>query len=139
MGMYDSIYLDYVCPYCNQKSEMEFQTKDLDCLCDVFHVGDFVGNRLNYLNVIAGCHSPECQGRADKHGCSFQGSPTGFGALFEAKLKVIGGAIANEVYDVITDPVYTDEYLETIRGQWEHCYRPRKNDYMSDLWLKVKR
>jgi hypothetical protein len=132
MGMYDSVMVKMICPYCGKSSNIEFQTKDLDCALDVFHVGDKVTDKLTYLDVIGDCHTPECQARSDKYSCSVQKSASGFGALFDAKIKVKDGTITDEVYDIITSEQYTDVYIESVKDKWEPYYKPRGDDDL--LW-----
>lgn len=59
MGMFDSIKIKMKCPYCREISEIEAQTKDLECDLEVWKVGDFVTNKLNYLECLSDC--PQCK------------------------------------------------------------------------------
>lgn len=82
--MFDYLFLVFTCPYCRQKSMMEFQIKDLSNSGKRFKIGDRVHSDLEFIDVTGCCRSPECQEHADKYACSIQGKPTGFGALFRA-------------------------------------------------------
>jgi hypothetical protein len=61
MGMFDSIYLNVKCPYCEEESEIEAQTKDLECNLEVWKVGDFIGTKkYKSLFCITECRSNKC-------------------------------------------------------------------------------
>lgn len=68
MGLYDSIFLKIKCPYCEQESKMECQTKDLGRNLFSYKECDYVGDlgnyikakELNYLDCISECFSEEC-------------------------------------------------------------------------------
>jgi len=136
MGLFDSIYLRKKCPYCGKISDMEFQTKDLDCVMDNFKKGDFVSKRFNFVDCTADCHSEECQARADKNGVVFQGCPSGFGSLFEAKVEIKKGKITGKIFDIVTHKEYTNKWLNNPKRKkkWIKKYKPRKKwvDYVSE-------
>jgi sarcosine oxidase delta subunit len=92
MGMYDSIYLQIKCPFCGQTSEMECQTKELDCELKRFRKGDNIDtNGIEELDCIVDCHSRECMAYQDRQ----DGYSSGFGRLFyvivDAPLGLITG------------------------------------------------
>lgn len=58
MGMYDSIYIDVVCPHCGDGQEKEVQTKELDQQLEVYRKGDFVC-KFNDLYCITQCDCGE--------------------------------------------------------------------------------
>jgi len=60
MGMFDSAYIICRCPNCGKEEERECQTKDTDCMLDVFRPGDFVSKQLRYLDCCATC---DCGGK----------------------------------------------------------------------------
>ena len=98
MGMFDSIKIDARCPYCGKTSEIEFQTKELDCTLEVWSKGDYVGtDKLNRLDCIADCHSEECVDYADRK----TGYKSGFGRMFEADIILADGRVTGEF--VVTD------------------------------------
>lgn len=55
MGMYDSAYIEVKCPECGKIEVMECQTKDTDCLLDVWKEGDLVSERLNSIWCVTNC------------------------------------------------------------------------------------
>ena len=128
MGMFDIIKLECVCPYCGQKNLMDFQTKDLECELINYVPGDKVSEYYRddiEIEIYTGCHSTKCQEIADKVSIIWQGLSSGFGSLFYAKVKLVNGILQNEVYDIITEPYYTEEYIEKYRSKWEGIYKPR--------------
>jgi hypothetical protein len=137
--MFDSIMIEAVCPYCNLKSEIEFQTKDLDRQCIVYRPGDSINEDRDYVETVGACHSPECQVRADKASCTFQKRASGFGALFLAKVRIKARVFTREIFDIEPQEEYTDKYLDTARAQWEPYYKPRTDDWSTELWKKVRR
>ena len=61
---------------------------------------------LIYVEVTAGCHSAECQAWANKRDINWQGSPSGFGRMFDGKIKIKNGFLIGEIYDVkLTDKI----------------------------------
>jgi hypothetical protein len=118
---------------------MEFQFSALEKQCKRYKIGDRVPSDIEFLDVTGCCRSPECQERADKYACSLQGRPSGFGALFRAKLRVNFNVIVGDIYDVIIIINYTDMYLETVKEEWESCWIPRKPvDPLFQLWNEQK-
>lgn len=65
MGMFDSFMLEVRCPYCDEKSIIEFQTKDFQCMLNVWKEGQrFTGMDMEkgtIKNVYGGCSSPICK------------------------------------------------------------------------------
>ena len=55
MGMFDSAYIEVKCPQCGVIQEMECQTKDTECLLEVWHEGDLVDRDLEKIWCIASC------------------------------------------------------------------------------------
>ena len=53
--MFDSVKIDIKCPYCGKTSEMEAQTKELDCNLEVWKKGDFVTDKFNELDCLTDC------------------------------------------------------------------------------------
>lgn len=141
MGCYDMILLETICPYCGLKSEMEFQTKNLENLFNVYRKGDKITDtELKYIVVIGECHSPICQEKADKLGIAFQGCPSGFGSTFGAKIELKKGIVTGKIYGIIRDKEFTDKHIEKIREKWEKKYKPRKKkDLIYQEWEKRKR
>lgn len=83
--MYDSVYLTGIeCPNCGDTSRKEFQTKDLECMLNVYELEDEVPtDQLRYLEVIGSCHTPKCmQWELD----TYKGRIVGFGYTFEGKI-----------------------------------------------------
>ena len=61
MGMYDTMYLNVKCPYCGRVSEMDVQTKDLECDLNDYRVGDYVSDKYNYVDGITNCPHNDCE------------------------------------------------------------------------------
>jgi len=142
MGCYDMIFLEVECPYCGQRSKIEFQTKDLDSMFCVYQKGDLVKNagQLKYLNVIGTCHSPKCQERADKRWISIQGCPSGSGTPINACVELKGGVVTGKIHNIQIDECYTDAYINRDRELWKEKYKKRKSsDWAAQLWNKQKR
>ncbi|KKN39815.1 hypothetical protein LCGC14_0739270 [marine sediment metagenome] len=56
MGMYDSFLIDIKCPFCDEVSKMECQTKELSCELIVWQKGDYIGtDQYNYLDCATSC------------------------------------------------------------------------------------
>lgn len=96
MGMYDSVWLDIKCPHCGNESEIECQTKQLECNLDVWRKGDFVTNEFNYLTCLADCLSRECTDWQNKD----SGYVSGFGRMFYVKIFLLNGNVSG-IYEVI--------------------------------------
>jgi|GEM_PF-2395667 len=141
MGMYDSIFMECKCPYCGETSRMEFQTKDLGRTLYSYEPGNSVSEfteifpastpdnvvrrPLQHLNVNGQCKSAKCQEIADKLWIILQGRPSGFGAIFGAKLKLVNGIISNELFDIDPNDRCTEEYVNAHKNVWEGIYKPR--------------
>lgn len=93
MGMYDSIYLQVKCPFCGQASEMECQTKELDCTLKVWHKGDNIESPgVNSLGCCSGCRSAECVAHEER----MDGYKTGAGRYFELVVETPFGLITGK-------------------------------------------
>ena len=57
MGMYDYIILDVSCPICGNAIINTFQTKDFDCLMDMYHPGDGVpiDSNISFMRAYTTC------------------------------------------------------------------------------------
>ena len=55
MGMFDSAYIKVKCPTCGREEITECQTKNTDCVLEVWHEGDFVSYDLTKIYCIASC------------------------------------------------------------------------------------
>ena len=131
MGMYDSVNIEFECPYCHETSEMEFQTKDLDCELHIYVPGDSIkdtdfGDQLKYLGARGQCMSKKCREIADKVWIMWQGSPSGFGTLFDCKIRVDDDSIiTDDVYDISLGEEYNEEYVNKHKDKWEGIYKQR--------------
>lgn len=93
MGMFDSIYINVVCPYCGEESEMECQTKELDCNLEVFRKGGHIRtDKYNSLDCVADCMSKQCIEEQIKK----VGYKSGFGMIFNITVIVNNGVITGE-------------------------------------------
>ena len=57
--MFDSAYIMTTCPKCGQVAETECQTKQLDCILDVWHPGDLVDTERKSIYCITNCECGE--------------------------------------------------------------------------------
>jgi hypothetical protein len=96
MGMFDSIYIFMKCPNCGLESEIEAQTKQLECLCNNFKLGDHISDQFNYLDCIADCHSEPCL----KYSEEKLGYKSGFGRMFYARIFIENGKV-NGKYEIL--------------------------------------
>jgi hypothetical protein len=135
MGKFDFFETEFECPYCHQKSLIEFQTKSLDCELRQIEIGEFVN--VDIIHVYGDCHSPECQTKADKYNCSIQQMASNAGAIFEAQLEVIEKTITGNIINVSIKPYYSDEYLESIKTKWSPYFNKRSNRWFEENWKKV--
>lgn len=94
--MFDSVIIEIKCPYCGEVSETEAQTRQLDCDLEVWKVGDFVTDKLNYLICIADCIQPKCKEYVTKK----NGYWGGFGRKFNVKIVLKDGKVTGE-YEVL--------------------------------------
>lgn len=90
MGMFDSIYIDITCPFCKTTSNIECQTKELDCILNAYHTGDDITDKHNYLDCIADCQSEECLMHEEKK----RGYRSGFGRMFNVRIFIDNGKVS---------------------------------------------
>jgi hypothetical protein len=98
MGMFDSVIMDMKCPYCGEVSEIEVQTKQLECNMEVWRVGDYVTDDLNFLTCYGDCTQPECK----EYSIKKRGYWSGWGRMFDVKIMLDGGRISGE-YEIIEE------------------------------------
>lgn len=61
MGKFDTIFLDVKCPYCDNISKIDLQTKDLFNNFNYWNKGDFIGKRITKKVLCIGdCWSEKC-------------------------------------------------------------------------------
>lgn len=100
MGMYDSIYMNVKCPYCNIEEEQECQTKELDCTLSQFKVGDFVGWDIpNKIEACLICRSQKC--KHHQKDIRYNGG----GRFFEILIEIRNGKITNN-YEYYIDNIF---------------------------------
>ena len=93
MGMFDSVWIDIKCPYCENTSLIECQTKAVECMLEVWHKGDNIGtNQFNYLDCHADCHDKECVKWQDKE----IGYRSGFGRGFYVRIMLLNGVVTGD-------------------------------------------
>ncbi len=99
MGMYDSIYLKFKCPYCKKISKIEFQTKDGECFMGRYKKGDkFEGGRFRKINAYGSCYSLICQFESAKESVWTCGYYGGFSRSFDSIIYCdSNGRITNKV------------------------------------------
>ncbi len=98
MGMFDSIVMKVECPYCEQESVMESQTKELECALNTYREGEFISNQFKYLVCITSCHSKPCMAWEIKK-CGYR---SGFGRSFYTKIFIENDKISGK-YDVVEE------------------------------------
>jgi len=96
MGMFDSVKIKMKCPYCGEVSEIVAQTKELECDFNVWEVGDFVTDKLTYLECLADCVQPKCREFVSKR----DGYWGGFGRMFDVKILLNNGIVTGE-YEIL--------------------------------------
>ena len=94
--MFDSVKIDIKCPYCGETSEIEAQTKELQCMLEVWRKGDFVTDKLNSLDCLADCESKECK----EHETKEYGYCSGSGRFFYVRILLENGKVSGE-YNII--------------------------------------
>ncbi|MDP3728908.1 MAG: hypothetical protein Q8R18_05675 [bacterium] len=123
MGLFDSIILKELCPYCGKKSEMEFQTKDLRNCLDVFEKGDSISTlKFHFLESIGACSQEPCRIRAIKRELMYRKEASSFGeAIFHADIEINKGIITGKVKNVQISEEYTDPWLNKKENKikWE--------------------
>jgi hypothetical protein len=92
MGMFDSIMLDIICPFCGEESLMDCQTKELDCMLDVWKKGDVIKTDLDHLECIADCIQQSCKNYTIQR----FGYWGGFGRSFLLDVKLENGRVTGE-------------------------------------------
>jgi len=84
---------------------------------------------LKEVEVIGTCHSIECQFVADRRDILSQGTPSGFGRLFNGKIKIEGGMLVGKIVDIVLDDL-TEEKLEK--------YKEVDSEHFNNLMTKYK-
>lgn len=139
MGCYDTIIVLEKCPYCLRNRKIECQTKELGQLLHYFHnfpsryrknpvflypnetnIVPSNYRKLEYVNVLCDCNSVSCQFDADRRDIIQQATPSGFGRLFNAKIKIFkyrGKYYFGDLYDIKKDDWSEEKlskYQETL-------------------------
>jgi hypothetical protein len=83
---------------------------------------------LKFVNVIAGCHSPECQFYADREDILRQGSPSGFGRQFKGKISIKDGLLTGNIYDIEKDNL-SDKKLDKWKEKYPKEYKMLMKKY----------
>jgi len=97
MGMFDSIYLEMECPYCKKISEMEAQTKHLECELNVYRKGDSLRDyKLDFLFCYSDCKSDGCM----EYEFNDMGYRSGFGRAFDVRIFLDNGVVTGD-YEVV--------------------------------------
>lgn len=105
--MFDSIFLKIKCPYCGVVSEMECQTKELECTLQRWHKGDNVGDsEIKELECCADCKSPECM----DHELRQDGYRSGFGRIFDVSIEITLGMITGKYQITSAGAAYQDPF-----------------------------
>lgn len=97
--MFDSIYLKIKCPYCNEVSKMECQTKEGRCCLDHYKVGDtFDNGQFRIIDAYATCESFTCRLESAKESVWTMGYYGGFSRSFDIKVYCDSkGKITNKI------------------------------------------
>lgn len=109
MGTYDIVTVEnFLCPYCNEKSKVEFQTKDGNYFMNRFKVGDIFQKKhggvvnglgkFRFIEAIGSCESFTCQLEAAKESIWENGYYGGFSRSFDVIIWLDNrGKITNKV------------------------------------------
>jgi hypothetical protein len=98
MGLYDTILIEYKCPYCGQVSRVGFQTKDGGSGMYTFEVGDEFDSQLKFVRAIGDCRSFVCQLEAAKEAVWTMGYYGGFSRSFDVTIDLDNeGKITDEI------------------------------------------
>lgn len=90
--MFDSILMLVKCPFCGQTTQMECQTKDLDCRLYRWKVGDNTEHpEEKELYCCATCYTNECLDREERKSGKKWGNQAYFELLLETPLGLITG------------------------------------------------
>jgi len=92
MGVFSTILIDIRCPFCNEISEMESQTQELDEDFEVFREGDFLNTELKELDCVTSCTNTKCKKETIKK----HGYWDGFGRIFDVKIILNDNKITGE-------------------------------------------
>jgi len=85
MGLFDSIYLKVKCPYCEEVSKMEFQTKDGECFMNTYKKGMiFDKGQFRRIDTCGSCESLTCRFESAKESVWTMGYYGGFSRGFDA-------------------------------------------------------
>lgn len=102
MGMFDIFVAEVKCPHCGERSEIDFNTKELDCDLHAWRVGDKIeltGNLFikdgEIKNALGDCKSKVCM----EWGKENIGYASGFGRSVFATI-VIKESTFKEVKDI---------------------------------------
>jgi hypothetical protein len=141
MGMYDTIVIEnYVCPYCGDNSNKDFQTKDGSCSMDEFRIGELFDYecKLKYVSAIGSCNSFICQLEAAKEHVWCYGYYGGFSRSFDINIILDDeGKITNDI-----QLVELNNHSGTMKGivgefKEEHFKYHYKNLYVNKKWIKT--
>jgi hypothetical protein len=116
MGMFDSLMVKVVCPYCGADDVVEIQTKDTDAQClNLYSPGDVVDEDkvLRRLRGTAMCRSPKCKKDAADEDMRERGYVSGFSKCWEVVVDV-------DAEGRLTDHVSPD-HVSPDQGETLHC------------------
>lgn len=99
MGLFDTIHLEIECPYCGKTEERGAQTKDLECCLLDYKVGDFVTDKLKYLECAASYRNEHCEKIAVEN----IGYTSGFGRVFDLGIFLDNDGKITDKYEIIED------------------------------------
>jgi len=85
-------------------------------------------SKLNFIKIIADCHSIECQFDADRADILRQDCPSGFGRTFHGKIRIIDGKLFGPIYDIEKDELEEKE-LRKYKSAKKEIYNKLKKKY----------
>src|ERR1700753_1956034 len=92
MGMFDSVIIKVKCPFCGQTSEMECQTKQLDCKLYQWKLGENTGHPEEMeLDCYATCSSAICIARNKAKSGKEWGNEQSFDIIVETPFGLVTG------------------------------------------------
>jgi len=129
MGLYDTIYVYGTCPYCKEHDRYDAQTKDLDRCMYTYEAlpADWYSDKWRsarvwknqaerteaeatvskdyfnrkWIDVTLSCLSKKCRAFAVKRDIKRQGIFSGFGRIFDAKIRIKDGKLIGEFFDIV--------------------------------------
>jgi len=88
--------------------------------------------KLKFIEVTATCNSVKCQFDADRRDIIRQGCTSGFGRLFEGKVKIVKGKLVGPIYDIVKDGL-TEQKLEKYKDKDKKLFNSLMKKYKHEI------